>query len=220
MSNTRLVLIRHGESRATVERFLGGSRTCTGLTDFGRQQVQALRDRLISGHDVSATVLISSNFPRAVETSQILAPALGSMPIAIDAGWGEHDPGPDLDGMSYDLYVSKFGTPTWSDPDEVMFPGGETVGQFHTRVVRTLRETVRRHEGETIVVACHGGVVDAVMRHTLQMHQTGKFELHTLNTSITEIVHVEGSKWRLVRYNDAAHLSSLKSVVLPDSSAS
>jgi probable phosphoglycerate mutase len=104
---------------------------------------------------------MSSNFPRAVETAQILAPALGSMPIGIDAGWGEHDPGPDLDGISWDNYVAKFGTPTWSDPDEVMFPGGETVGQFHTRVVRTLRETVRRHEGETIVVACHGGVVDA-----------------------------------------------------------
>jgi hypothetical protein len=50
------------------------------------------------------------------------------------------------------------------------------------------------------------------------MHQTGKFELHTLNTSLTEIVHVEGSKWRLVRYNDAAHLTSLESS-LPDSSA-
>jgi hypothetical protein len=57
------------------------------------------------------------------------------------------------------------------------------------------------------------------MRHTLQMHQTGKFELHTLNTSITEIVHVEGSKWRLVRYNDAAHLTSLDPSFSPDSSA-
>jgi len=213
-------LIRHGESRATVERFIGGSRTCTGLTEFGRLQVQVLRDRLITGRDVSATVLMSSNFPRAVETAQILAPALGSMPIDIDAGWGEHDPGPDLDGISWDVYVSKFGTPTWSDADEVVFPGGETVGQFHTRVVRTLRETVRRHEGDTIVVACHGGVVDAVMRHTFQMHQTRKVELHTLNTSITEIVHFEGSKWRLVRYNDAAHLSTLQPVATPDSSAS
>jgi probable phosphoglycerate mutase len=181
--------------------------------------VQALRDRLITGRDVTANVLISSNFPRAMETAQILAPSLGSMSIDIDAGWGEHDPGPDLDGMSYDAYVAAFGSPTWSDPNEVMFPGGETVGQFHTRVVRTLRETVRRHEGATIVVTCHGGVVDAVMRHTLQMHQTGKFELHTLNTSITEIVHVEGSKWRLIRYNDAAHLAGLESSSLPDSSA-
>jgi hypothetical protein len=54
----------------------------------------------------------------------------------------------------------------------------------------------------------------------LQMHQTGKFELHTLNTSLTELVHVEGSKWRLVRYNDAAHLVDLQPDASPDSSAS
>ena len=219
MSNTRLVLIRHGESRATVERFIGGPRTCTGLTDFGRRQVEALRDRLISGKDVSATALYSSNFPRAVETAQIIAPALGSMPITVESGWGEHDPGPDLDGISYDAYVSKFGEPSWGDPDEDVFPGGETVGQFHSRVISTLRETVRSNEGGTVVIACHGGVVDAVLRHTLHMHPTGKFELHTLNTSLTELVHVQGSKWRLVRYNDAAHLSSLQPPVLRDSSA-
>ena len=206
---TRLVLIRHGESRATVERFIGGSRTCTGLTDFGRIQVEALRDRLISGRDVSATALYSSNFPRAVETAQIIAPALGSMPITVEAGWGEHDPGPDLDGITYDAYVAKFGEPTWSDPDEIVFPGGETVGQFHARIINTLRDTVRKNEGGTVVVACHGGVVDAVLRHTLHMHQTGKFELQTVNTSLTELQHVQGSKWRLIRYNDAAHLSAL-----------
>lgn len=206
---TRLVLIRHGESRATAERFLSGSRSCTGLTDFGRLQAETLRDRLISGRDVSATALYSSNFPRAVETAQIIAPALGSMQITIDAGWGEHDPGPDLDGISFESFVTKFGAPNWADLDENVFPGGETVRQFHSRVMQTLRETVQHNEGGTVVVSCHGGVVDAVLRHTLHMHPVGKFELHTLNTSLTELIHVQGSKWRLVRYNDAAHLTSI-----------
>ena len=96
---TRLVLVRHGESRATVERFLGGPRTCTGLTDFGRLQAAALRDRLMSGHDVTATALYASNFPRAIETATIVAPAIGSLSITVDSGWGEHDPGPDCDGL-------------------------------------------------------------------------------------------------------------------------
>ena len=38
---TRLVLVRHGESVATVDRFIGGVRTCTGLSDLGRQQTGA-----------------------------------------------------------------------------------------------------------------------------------------------------------------------------------
>ncbi len=210
MSSTRLVLVRPGESRATIERFVGGPRSCTGLSDHGRRQAEALRNRLSAGHDVEATALFASNFPRALETANIIAPSVGSLPVSVDSGWGEHDPGPDCDGMTYDEFIERFGMPRWDgDPHDVVYPGGETIAQFHDRVMETLRRTVRKHEGGTIVIACHAGVIDAVMRHTLHMHQTGKFELHTQNTSLTELLHVQGSKWRLVRYNDAAHLNGL-----------
>ncbi len=210
MSSTRLVLVRHGESRATVERFVGGPRSCTGLTDHGRLQAEALRNRLSAGHDVEASALFASNFPRALETANIIAPAIGSLSVSVDSGWGEHDPGPDCDGMTYDEFIERFGVPRWDgDPHDVVYPGGETISQFHDRVMEALRRTVRQHEGGTIVVACHAGVIDAVMRNTLHMHQTGKFELHTQNTSLTELLHVQGSKWRLVRYNDSSHLNGL-----------
>jgi len=210
VSSTRLVLVRHGESRATVERFVGGPRSCTGLTDHGRRQAEALRNRLSAGHDVEATALFASNFPRALETANIIAPAVGSLPVSVDSGWGEHDPGPDCDGMTYDEFIERFGVPRWDgDPHDVVYPGGETISQFHDRVMEALRRTVRKHEGGTIVIACHAGVIDAVMRQTLHMHQTGKFELHTQNTSLTELFHVQGSKWRLVRYNDSSHLNGL-----------
>lgn len=210
MSSTRLVLVRHGESRATVERFVGGPRSCTGLTDHGRLQAEALRNRLSAGHDVEATALFASNFPRALETANIIAPSIGSLPVSVDSGWGEHDPGPDCDGMTYDEFIERFGVPRWDgDPHDVVYPGGETISQFHDRVMEALRRTVRQHEGGTIVIACHAGVIDAVMRNTLHMHQTGKFELHTQNASLTELLHVQGSKWRLVRYNDSSHLNGL-----------
>jgi len=210
VSSTRLVLVRHGESRATVERFVGGPRSCTGLTDRGRLQAEALRNRLSAGHDVEATALFASNFPRALETANIIAPSIGSLPVSVDSGWGEHDPGPDCDGMTYDEFIERFGVPRWDgDPHDVVYPGGETISQFHDRVMESLRRTVRQHEGGTVVIACHAGVIDAVMRNTLHMHQTGKFELHTQNTSLTELLHVQGSKWRLLRYNDSAHLHGL-----------
>jgi broad specificity phosphatase PhoE len=210
VSSTRLVLVRHGESRATVERFVGGPRSCTGLTDHGRRQAEALRNRLSAGHDVEATALFASNFPRALETANIIAPSIGSLAVSVDSGWGEHDPGPDCDGMTYDEFIERFGVPRWDgDPHDVVYPGGETISQFHDRVMEAMRRTVRQHEGGTIVIACHAGVIDAVMRNTLHMHQTGKFELHTQNTSLTELLHVQGSKWRLVRYNDSSHLNGL-----------
>ena len=210
MSDTRLVLIRHGESRATVERFFGGSRTCTGLTELGRRQAEALRDRLLSGHDLQASAVFSSKHSRAIETAQIIAPALGSLSLDTDSGWGEHDPGPEIDGMMYEDFVSLHGIPRWDgDPHDIVFPGGETVSMFHDRVMETMRESIRQNIGGTVVVVCHAGVIDAVVRNTLHMHQTGKFELHSHNTSITELLHVQGSKWRLVRFNDSFHLNGL-----------
>lgn len=204
---TRLVLVRHGESRATVERFLGGPRTCTGLTDHGRAQAHALRDRLLGERFVAVDSFVSSNFPRAIETANIVSPAVGSVPLGIEPGWGEHDPGPDCDGMAWTEFVERFGTPRWDDPHHVVYPGGETIAQFHDRIAETLTRTVNRHGDGTVFVTCHGGVIDAVLRITLRMHRTGGFELNTLNTSLTELVHVGGSKWRLIRYNDAAHLA-------------
>lgn len=212
MSNTRLLLVRHGESNATVSRSIGGPRTCTGLSPLGRTQAERLRDRWMRHPEVAVDVLMSSAFPRARETAQIIAPAIGSMGVDIDPLWGEHDPGPECDGLSYADFIERHGMPNWEgDPHGVTFPGGETVAEFHHRIGIALHRTVRNNEGKTVVVCCHGGVVDAVLRISLRSSLTGGFEVHTMNTSVTEMVEVRPGRWRLVRYNDHAHLAGLPS---------
>jgi probable phosphoglycerate mutase len=206
---TTLVLIRHGESNVTVNRVIGGHRTCSGLSDLGRQQAGRLRDRIRQTGELVADVLISSNFARAIETAEAIAPAFGSPSIEIDPGFGEHDPGPEIDGMTFEGYVERFGTPDWTDPHVEVFPGGETIAAFHGRVGAALASTLETHRGGSIVIACHGGVVDATFRHLLRTASTGGFELHTLNTSLTEFVSAPSGEWRLKRYNDAAHLHGL-----------
>lgn len=206
---TTVVLIRHGESNATVDRTIGGFRSCTGLSALGVQQADRLRNRLATTRELSPDVLISSNFQRAIETAEAISSAFGGMSIDIDAGFGEHDPGPDIDGMTFDAYVERFGTPDWNDPHHPVFPGGETIAEFHHRVGSAMARTVADHEGQTIVIACHGGVVDAGFRHLLRIASTGSFELHTLNTSISEFRTAPSGDWRLGRYNDVAHLHGL-----------
>jgi probable phosphoglycerate mutase len=139
----------------------------------------------------------------------VLAPVLG-LDVAVDAGFGEHDPGPDCDGMSFVEFVDRYGMPDWEhEPHSETFPGGETVAEFHHRVGATLAGAVREHAGGTIVVACHGGVIDASFRYLLALPITGGFELHTVNASLTEFVQARPGRWRLTRYNDAAHLAGL-----------
>lgn len=206
---TTLTLVRHGESNVTVARVIGGFRTCTGLSDLGRQQADRLSERLTTTGEINADVLISSTFARAIETADRIAPALGGLPVEIDAGFGEHDPGADIDGMSFDAYVERFGTPDWTDPDVDVFPGGETIGDFHARVGDALGRLLDEHRGSSIVVSCHGGVINSAFRHLLRAPVTGAFELHTRNTSLTEFADTGTGQWRLQRYNDTAHLHGL-----------
>lgn len=207
---TRVVLVRHGESNTTVARVLGGPRTCSGLSPLGRQQAERLRVRLAETDELAdATVLYSSEYPRALETADVIAPALG-LEIRTDARFGEHDPGPECDGLTFQEFVDRYGMPDWNgDPHGETFPGGETPATFHHRVGEALATAVREHEGGVLVIACHGGVVDAAFRYLLRLPQTGGFELHTVNTSLTEFVRTKPGKWRLARYNDAAHLAGL-----------
>ncbi len=206
---TRVVLVRHGESEVTVRRIIGGPRSCSGLSELGVRQAERLRDRLAESGELEATALYSSAYPRARETAEIIAPALG-LDVTIEADFGEHDPGPDCDGLSFQDFVDQFGMPDWeTDPFGVTFPGGESIAQFHQRVGAAWADVVRVNRGGVIVIACHGGVVDVIMRQVLRSPMTGAFDLHTLNTSLTEFTHSRPDRWQLVRYNDTAHLRGL-----------
>jgi probable phosphoglycerate mutase len=206
---TRLVMIRHGESRVTVDRVIGGPRTCSGLSELGRRQVERLRDRLAETGELQATVLYASSYARAIETAEIIAPVLG-VSVREEPGFGEHDPGEECDGLAFSEFLERYGMPDWeSDPHAITFPGGETVAEFHHRVGATVSRVVHEHRGGAIVVACHGGVIDAAFRALLRLPAHGAFELQTSNTSLSEFVTTRRDRWRLVRYNDAAHIVGL-----------
>lgn len=207
--HTRVILVRHGESNVTVRRVVGGPRTCDGLSDLGVEQAERLRARLADTGEIEATSLVSSAYPRARQTAEVIAGALG-LDVVVDPGFGEHDPGPDCDGMTFQEFVDRYGMPDWeSDPHAETFPGGETIAEFDLRVGAAFSRTVREQQGGTIVIVCHGGVIDGIVRTALRAPRTGAFELHTRNTSLTELVQVRPDRWRLIRYNDAAHLAGL-----------
>ncbi len=207
---SRLVFVRHGESNASVERMIGGPRSCRGLSPLGRKQAEALAARLASTGEVGSATLIASGYPRAMETAELLAPVLGGVPVVVEPDVGEHDPGPECDGLSFEVFVERYGRPSWEDdPYGVIFPGGETLADFQHRVGRAVHRIASEHEDGTALVVCHGGVIDTAFRQLLRLPPTGGFELWTTNTSLTELVRVQAGRWRLVRYNDASHLDGL-----------
>lgn len=209
---TRLVLVRHGESEAQVGRIVGGPTGCNGLSPLGRRQVEALRERW-AAHPPAADVLLASTLPRARETAEILAPAL-DLPVKTDADLQEMQPG-EADGSTWDDYTDRYGVDVTAHPYAPLSPGGESLAAFLLRVGTTLHRLVRDHSGETLVIACHGGIIDGSLSIFLGLptQQVSSFTLRTVNSSITEWVATGDSdrrlRWHLVRYNDAAHLEGL-----------
>ena len=119
--------------------------------------------------------------------------------------------------MTMDAFIERFGTQSWEeDPFGVTFPGGETLAAFQFRVGAAVRRVVDEHPGKTIVVACHGGVIDAVLRQALRTAPSGGFAINTLNASITELSLIRPNKWSLRRYGDTAHLAGLPTVTNVD----
>lgn len=210
MTSTRLVLVRHGESNATVEQVVGGHRGCTGLSLRGRRQAEALRDRLAATGEVQAHVVLTSILPRAVETARIVAPAVGGLDVAQDCDLCELHPG-ESDGMPWVEYQERYGVDMAADPLAPIAPGGESLADFHQRVARTLRRIAEEHDGRTVAIVCHGGIVAAsfVTFFGLPLERPIGAEVRVENTAITEWARNGGGRWALIRHNDAAHLADL-----------
>lgn len=230
---TRLVLVRHGESACNLDQVVGGHRGCTGLSELGRRQVEALAQRWQDGSEMGpVSALYSSVLPRAMETAEILAPALGDLALRTDCGLCEVHPG-EADGLPWAEVRERWGPVDWSsDPDVPISPGGESWTEFGVRAGDNLAALARRHSGETVVVACHGGVVRASMPRFLGAPLAWRALRYVAYASVTE--WEQGQRpaplgperpsslgperpeplgperpWALVRYNDAGHLAGV-----------
>ncbi|WP_436794883.1 histidine phosphatase family protein [Actinospongicola halichondriae] len=218
MSLTRLILVRHGESAAQAGGFLAGHEACSGLSDLGRSQAAALADRLSSGELGPVAALYASEMERAIETASIIGPAIGHAEPRIDCGVCELHPG-DADGLTWaeieERWPTRFGT-GW-DPNWHQIANAESWGGMRDRVSGSLARIAAAHAGETVVVACHGGVIAHAMQHHLGIATDADVAwLVATNTSMTEFVLDETladwrqGRWGIARFNDAAHVTTLR----------
>jgi len=209
---TRIVLIRHGEAECNLNRVVGGLEGCTGLTDLGRRQVNALADRLFeSGELRDATALYSSVLPRAVETAEKLRAVVGPGPAALgpvrqSCELCELHPG-EADGMTWEEVVNTLGVPNWDeDPSVPIAPGGESWSGFVQRASDAVRAIARTHPGELVVAAVHAGVIEATMISFLgvapEIYRRGWVRI--VHASMTEWEWVpREERWILLRFNDS-----------------
>lgn len=197
----RLLLVRHGESICGFNGIVGGTKGCTGLTERGFAQARLVRDRL--QREVSAPdVIVASTLPRAIQTGEVIAEPFG-LGVIQDDELCELVPG-EADGLLWSEWQERYGFDPSEERDRPISPGGESVNSFHARVRAVLRRFAKHYAGQTVIAACHGGIVFNSVYAVLDAERRDVW-LRADNTSITEWTYTD-DRWTLHRFNDVAHL--------------
>jgi probable phosphoglycerate mutase len=218
---TDIYLIRHGEF-VTDMPFSSVPPDGPPLSPLGIMQAERLRDRLGGTEEIHADVLISSPLQRARQTAEIIAPAL-HLPVTLDEGFQEFRIG-DRSWVSSKEIVEKYGLVDFArEPERPIVPGGESWLQFTARVSGAFERVIQAHDGKTIVIVCHDGIIGVSFLYFFGL-ETLKFvkgifrpafaQLYTNVTSITywhknlfrDVPQEQEPQWTLVRYNDDVHL--------------
>ncbi len=116
----------------------------------------------------------------------------------------------EADGLTWDEFRVRYGDVDFDvDPDSVVAPGGESWTSFVARASSAVARVAAAHRGERVVIVCHAGVIESTLLAFLPVAPgRRRLRLPTEHTSLTEW-ETGDEGWRLVRYNDAAHLRTL-----------
>jgi probable phosphoglycerate mutase len=115
------------------------------------------------------TAVYASPLERTRETAGLIASRLG-LRVRIARGLNECDFG-EWTGSSLKELIK---LPEWTTvqryPSGFRFPGGESFTGMQARMVETVADLCRRHQGETIVAVSHADPIKAVVADALGTH--------------------------------------------------
>jgi len=202
---TTLYLIRHGETDANVAGVWQGS-TDSPLNDRGQAQARALAQRIAREH-LPIGVIYSSPLRRARQTAEMVAQALGDVPIILDPGLAEYHLG-EWEGLTYEQLKDE--KRLWArmaeDPDFTP-PGGESPKQFALRLLYSFQTITQKHAGETVAVVGHGGALATALSMILDKSGATWREYQMLNTALSKLVF--DPEPRLEFFSDVSHLEEI-----------
>jgi probable phosphoglycerate mutase len=202
---TELLFIRHGETDWNrQQRFQG--QIDVPLNATGQAQAARLGQRLAAE---PCDALFSSDLARAQQTAAPLA-AAWSKPATLVPGLREQSFGvlegldvPTIKARHADLWQQ------WLEHrGDFALPGGESLRQFHARVLSAVRELAVAAPGKRLVVVTHGGVLDMLWRTAHGLSLDGLRECEIPNTGLNRL-RWAADALQIERWADDEHLSGL-----------
>lgn len=197
----RLLLIRHAQNEWVRMGRLAGWTPGVHLNEEGRQQAEALGERLASAN---LRAVYSSPLERAVETAEAIIHHYPGLQIQIEDGIGEVHFGEWGGQRLRKLARKRLWKVVQRFPSRAQFPQGETIRAVQFRAVEALERIAAKHPGGSVAVISHADVIKTVLAHYagahLDMYQ--RFVVSPASISIIVLGHMGPV---LVRVNDTSH---------------
>ena len=209
METTRVLLIRHGESRGNAERRFGGH-SPTPLSELGHRQAEATARSLARER---VTAIYSSDLLRAVQTAEPLARATG-LEITKTSALRERSVGL-MEGLTFEdaaaAHPEEYAALLRRDFEHVL-AGGESYRQLLDRAAAQLDRAVEQNRGGTLALFSHTGTICILALHLMGALDAPRLKpvwLSSSNCGVTRFSIEHGGLIRLTAANDTRHLAGL-----------
>ena len=208
-----IYLVRHGETQGNIDDKAQGHLDVP-LTETGRLQAKAVAERL---SDIEFDAVYSSDLQRAFDTAKAITAHQPELQIQTRSQLREYHFG-DYEDMTWaeisNTYPALYRR--WKNLSmrlDIEFPGGESTLDAWERVGEVLKEILSEHQqgGETILIVGHGGSLQAVLAHLLNLSAANQWFFLFDNTSVTVIKEhpYTPNAWRANQFNDTSHLDGI-----------
>lgn len=206
----KIYFVRHGESILNLQEIHQNG--AVPLSKEGLKQAKRAGKRLIK---IPVDHIISSPFERAKQTAELIGDALGKQ-VEFSSLFVEIKRPTEIEGKSVrdpkvvtikNKILENWHDPSWRHSDE------ETFYDIKGRAIEALTYLTTL-KSENVVVVIHGEILRMLVSvmifgEDLDAHQFKKMRtfLNLSNTGLT-ICEYEKNSWKLVTWNDHAHLKN------------
>ncbi|HEY8069853.1 MAG TPA: histidine phosphatase family protein [Burkholderiales bacterium] len=201
---TRLCVVRHGETAWNAEHRVQGQLDVP-LNVIGLAQAAAAA-KVLAREKFDA--IYSSDLSRARQTARPTANLL-SLEVLLEKGLRERHYG-IFERLTYAEVKTRFPEDyarfEAREPDYA-FQTGESLKDFSVRSIAVISKIAKEHEGQSVLVFTHGGVLDKLYRFVTGLPLSAHREFGIPNAGLNR-VELTPTGWQVRSWADVAHLDN------------
>lgn len=198
---TTTVLLRHGQTKLSVERRFSGA-VDAPLTDVGRAQAVAAADRL---RPTTFDAVYCSPLKRARQTAEALRRDHTIIDDLRETDFGAWE------GLTFAEARARFPEElnAWLADPTVAPPGGESIAESVRRVRRARDKILAAHPAQRVLLVTHVTPIKALTQLALEADHVVLYRLHLDLVSLTTIDWYADGPAVVRGFNDIAHAEHL-----------